>query len=80
MIEHLLQSIRADLFKALYKRVLKLITVARKNMKNYLINLADKNYLGKDFVLKLSLDFSEVFYKPISTGNEVGLKKRSNNI
>ena len=49
--------IGADLFKALYKRDLKLITGIRKNMKNYLINLTDKNYLGKDFVLKLSLDF-----------------------
>ena len=49
--------IGADLFKALYRRGLKLITGIRKNMRNYLINLADKNYLGKDFVLKLSLDF-----------------------
>ena len=49
--------IGADLFKSLYKRGLKLITGIRKNMKNYLINLADKNYLGKDFVLRLFLGF-----------------------
>ena len=46
-----------DLFKSLYKRGLKIITGIRKNMKNYLIDLADKNYFAKDFVLKLSLDF-----------------------
>ena len=34
-------SIYADLFKALYKKVLKLITSIRKNIKNYLINLVD---------------------------------------
>ena len=50
-------SIYADLFKALYKKGLKLITGIRKNMKNYLINLVDKNYFAKDFVLKLFLAF-----------------------
>ena len=34
--------IAAHLFQDLYKRGLKFITVIRKNMKNYLIELADK--------------------------------------
>ena len=49
--------IGANLFKALYKKGFKLITGIRKNMKNYLINLVDKIYFAKYFVLKLSLAF-----------------------
>ena len=50
-------SIYTDLFKSLYKKGLKLITSIRKNIKNYLINLVDKNYFAKDFVLKLFVAF-----------------------
>ena len=50
-------SIYDDLFKALYKKGLNLITGIRKNIKNYLIKRVDKNYFAKDFVLKLSLTF-----------------------
>ena len=39
--------IGAGLFKALYKRVLKLITGIRKNIKNYLIDLTHKKLLRK---------------------------------
>ena len=44
--------IGADLFKALYKKVFKLITGIRKNMKNYLIDLADKKLLRKRFCIE----------------------------
>ena len=45
-------SIYADLFKALYKKGLKLITGIRKNIKNYLINLVDKKLLRKKFCIE----------------------------
>ena len=44
--------IGADLFKALYKKGLKLITGIRKNMKNYLINLVDKKLFRKRFCIE----------------------------
>ena len=44
--------IGAGLFKALYKRGLKLITGIRKNMKNYLIDLTDKKLLRKRFCIE----------------------------
>ena len=50
-------SIYADLFKALYKKSLKLITGIRKNMKNYLINLVGKNLLHKRFCIKTIFSF-----------------------
>ena len=49
--------IGADLFKALYKRGLKLITGIRKNMKNYLIDLADKKLLRKRFYIETIFGF-----------------------
>ena len=49
--------IRADLFKALYKKGLKFITGIRKNMKNYLINLADKKLLRKRFYIETIFGF-----------------------
>ena len=49
--------IGADLFKALYKRGLKLITGIRKNMKNYLIDLADKKLLRKRFCIETIFGF-----------------------
>ena len=49
--------IGADLFKALYKRGLKLITGIKKNMKNYLINLADKKLLRKRFCIETIFGF-----------------------
>ena len=49
--------IGSDLFKALYKRGLKLITGIRKNMKNYLINLADKKLLRKRFCIETIFGF-----------------------
>ena len=51
------QYIGSDLFKALYKRGLKLITGIRKNMKNYLINLADKKLLRKRFCIETIFGF-----------------------
>ena len=49
--------IGADLFKSLYKRGLKLITGIKKNMKNYLINLADKKLLRKRFYIETIFGF-----------------------
>lgn len=49
--------IGADLFKSLYKRGLKLITGIRKNMKNYLIDLADKKLLRKRFCIETIFGF-----------------------
>ena len=49
--------IGAGLFKALYKRVLKLITRIRKNMKNYLIDLTDKKLLRKRFCIETIFRF-----------------------
>ena len=49
--------IGADLFKALYKRGLKLITGIRKNMQNYLIDLADKKLLRKRFYIETIFGF-----------------------
>ena len=49
--------IGSDLFKALYKRGLKLITGIRKNMKNYLVNLADKKLLRKRFCIETIFGF-----------------------
>ena len=51
--------IGADLFKALYKRGLKLITGIRKNMKNYLINLTDKKLLRKTQLLTKKYVFTD---------------------
>ena len=49
--------IGAGLFKALYKRGLKLITGIRKNMKNYLIDLTDKKLLQKRFCIETIFGF-----------------------
>ena len=49
--------IGADLFKFLYKRGLKIITGIRKNMKNYLIDLADKKLLRKRFRIETIFGF-----------------------
>ena len=49
--------IGAGLFKDLYKRVLKLITGIRKNMKNYLIDLTDKKLLRKRFCIETIFGF-----------------------
>ena len=49
--------IRASLFKALYKRGLKLITGIKKNMKNYLIDLTDKKLLRKRFCIETIFGF-----------------------
>lgn len=45
-----------DLFKALWQRGLHLITNIRRNMKNYLMPLADKVMLRKRFVIETVLD------------------------
>ena len=47
----------ADLFKALYKKILKLITRIRNNMKNYLINLVDKKLFHKRFCIETIFSF-----------------------
>ena len=68
MTERLLQKLKdsiytdkgyigSDLFKALYKRGLKLITGIRKNMKNYLIDMADKKLLRKRFYIETIFGF-----------------------
>ena len=44
-------------FKALYKEGSKLITGIRKNMKNYLINLAYKKLLRKRFYIETIFGF-----------------------
>ena len=49
--------IGAGLFKALYKKGLKLITGIRKNMKNYLIDLTDKRLLRKIFCIETIFGF-----------------------
>ena len=49
--------IRAGLFKALYKRGLKLITGIRTNMKNYLIDLTDKTLLRQRFCIETIFGF-----------------------
>ena len=49
--------IGADLFKDLYKRGLKLLTGIRKNMKNYLIDMADKKLLRKRFCIETIFGF-----------------------
>ena len=49
--------IGAGLFKALYKRGLKLITRIRKNMKNYPIDLTDKKLLRKRFCIETIFGF-----------------------
>ena len=49
--------IGAGLFKALYKRGLKLITGIRKNVKNYLIDLTDKKLLRKRFSINFAIAF-----------------------
>ena len=49
--------IGAGLFKALYKRGLKLITRIRQNMKNYLIDLTDKKLLRKRFCIETIFGF-----------------------
>ena len=49
--------IRAGLFKALYKRGLKLITGIKKIMKNYLIDLTDKKLLRKRFCIETIFGF-----------------------
>ena len=49
--------IGAYLFKALYKRGLNLITGIRKNMKNYLIDMADKKLLRKRFCIETIFGF-----------------------
>ena len=41
----------------------KLITGIRKNMKNYLINLVDKNLLPKRFCIKTILGFLKNFHE-----------------
>ena len=51
------EYIGADLFKALCKRGLKLITGIRKNMKNHLINLRDKKLLRKKFCIETIFGF-----------------------
>ena len=45
-----------DLFKALWQRGLHLITSIRRNMRNYLMPLADKILLRKRFVIETVLD------------------------
>ena len=49
--------IGASLFKALYKRGLKLITGIRKNIKNYLLDLTDKKLLRKRFCIETIFGF-----------------------
>ena len=49
--------IGAGLFKALYTKGLKLITGIEKNMKNYLIDLTDKNLLRKRFCIETIFGF-----------------------
>ena len=49
--------IGADMFKSLYKRGIKLITGIRKNMKNYLVDLADKKLLRKRFYIETIFGF-----------------------
>ena len=49
--------IGADIFKTLYKRGLKLVTGIRRNMKNYLIDLADKKSLRKRFCIETIFGF-----------------------
>ena len=49
--------IGADLFKALYKKGLKLITGIKKNMKNHLINLVDKKLLRRRFYIETIFGF-----------------------
>ena len=55
--------IGANLFKALYKKGLKLITDIRKNMKNYLINLVDKKLLRKRFYIESICSFLKKFHE-----------------
>ena len=55
-------SIYADLFKSLYEKGLKLITGIRKNMKNYLISLVDKNLLRKRFCIETIFGFLKNFH------------------
>ena len=55
--------IAIDIFKALYKRGLKLITEIRKNMKNYLISLLDKKLYRKRFYIKTIFEFLKKFYE-----------------
>ena len=52
LLKKLKGFICADLFKALHKKGLKLITGIRKNMKNYLTNLVDKKLLCKRFCIE----------------------------
>ena len=49
----------AGLFKALYKRGLKLMTGIRKNMKNYLIDLVDQKLFRKRFCIETIFGFLE---------------------
>ena len=55
--------IGADLFKVLYKQVLKLITGIRKNMKNYLINMVDKKLFCKRFCIETIFGFLKNFHE-----------------
>ena len=48
--------IGCELFKALWQRGLHLITSVRRNMRNYLMPLADKVMLRKRFVIETVLD------------------------
>jgi transposase len=48
--------IGCELFKALWRRGLHLITGVRRNMKNYLMPLADKIMLRKRFLIETVLD------------------------
>ena len=63
MTKHLAGKLYADkgyigteLFKALWQRGLHLITGIRRNMKNYLMPMADKITLRKRFVIETVLD------------------------
>lgn len=60
---HLMGKLYADrgyigkeLFKQLWQRVLHLITGIRRNMKNYLMPLADKIMLRRRFIIETVLD------------------------
>jgi hypothetical protein len=63
MTKHLAGKVYADkgyigheLFKTLWQRGLQLITGIRRNMKNYLMPMADKIMLRKRFVIETVLD------------------------
>ena len=53
--------IYVDPWQTLHKSVLDLMAGIRKNVKNYLISLVDKNYSAKDLVLRSFLYFVKNF-------------------